>query len=168
MYASTIWSYLASTWNVIFLLAPVVYLFTGIAPLETYSFEFLKRAIPFFVMVELATMVGVWGVASWQGQSMWMALFPVNLRAMWTVIRGRRIGFPVTPKLRQEGTFGRLVWPQIAIIVLTLSGLAYAGSLVWLGVRHDMAAFSANVFWALNNVFAMSAIVRAAYRRAEA
>lgn len=37
MYATTFWSYLGGIWNVIFLLAPIVYLLTGAAPIASYQ-----------------------------------------------------------------------------------------------------------------------------------
>ena len=37
MYATTFYSYLAPLWNVIFLVAPIIYLFSGVSPVSAYS-----------------------------------------------------------------------------------------------------------------------------------
>ncbi len=50
----------------------------------------------------------------------------MNLRALDTVLRGEQIKFHVTPKERQTGRFLYLVKPQIAIVLLTLTGLIWA------------------------------------------
>ncbi|MFL6692020.1 MAG: glycosyltransferase, partial [Ramlibacter sp.] len=50
MYLSTFWSYLGCLWNVVFLAAPIVYLFTGIAPLSAYSGAFYVHALPFILL----------------------------------------------------------------------------------------------------------------------
>ncbi len=165
MYATTMWSYLGGVWNVIFLTVPIFFLFTGIAPVSTYSIEFLMRILPFLVTNELAFLVGTWGVSNYQSRASYLAFFPLNLRAIWTVIKGEQIKFPTTPKERQAGTFPELVRPQVAIIVLTIAGiLVHAAGLV-AGVFTNLQGFIVNVLWASNNVVAMSRIVRAAYWR---
>ena len=163
MYLSTFWSYLGCLWNVVFLAAPIVYLFTGIAPLSAYSGAFYLHALPFILLTELAFMVGTWGVNSWDGKASYLSFFPVNFRALWTVLRGEKIKFHVTPKERQEGTFLHLVYPQLAVIVLTLAGLLYAAWRVAVqGHDNELPNLVVNVAWGLNNVFAMLPLVRAA------
>jgi cellulose synthase (UDP-forming) len=166
MYLTTFWSYLGCVWNIVFLLAPIVYLFTGIAPLASYSSAFYLHALPFLVVTEIAFMVGTWGVRSWDGKASYLSFFPVNFRALWTVLRGQKIRFHVTPKDRQEGNFLGLVVPQLAVIVLTLAGLAYGGWRVF-GWGHDeeLPNLIVNAAWGLNNVFAMLPLVRAAVWR---
>jgi cellulose synthase (UDP-forming) len=163
MYLCSIWGYFGCLWNVVFLAAPIVYLFTGIAPLSAYSNAFYLHALPFILVNELAFMVGTWGVRSWDGRASYLSFFPVNLRALWTVLRGEKIKFHVTPKDRQEGSFLHLVWPQIAVIVLTLVGLAYAAWRVFAqGHDDELPSLVVNSVWGLHNVFAMLPLVRAA------
>jgi len=166
MYLTTFWSYLGCLWNIIFLVAPIVYLFTGIAPLSAYSGDFYLHALPFIVVNELAFMVGIWGLRSWDGKASYLSFFSVNFRALWTVLRGEKIKFHVTPKERQEGSFLHLVIPQLAVIVLTLTGLIYAGLRVFVqGYDQELPNLVVNVAWGLNNVFAMLPLVRAAMWR---
>lgn len=163
MYLTTLWSYLGCLWNVAFLAAPVIYLFTGIAPLASYSAAFYLHALPFLVVTELAFLAGTWGVRGWDGKASYLSSFPLNLRALWTVLRGRQIKFHVTPKIRQQGNFLALVWPQIAVVVLTLAGLAWGAWRVWgLGAADELPNLVVNAAWGLNNVFAMLPMVRAA------
>jgi len=122
-YGATFWSNFGSIWNVIFLLAPIVFMFTGIAPVASYSFDFFVHLLPFIIVSEIAMMVGTWGVAGFKGKASYLAFFPVGLRALWTVLKGQQIKFPATPKDRQEGNFFRLVLPQVAVIALTVIGL---------------------------------------------
>ena len=162
MYGSTFWSYFGGLWNLVFLIAPLIYLFTGVAPVSAYSFTFFKHALPFLIANELATMVGTWGIVNLKGKGSFIAFFSLNLRALWTVARGETIKFPVTPKERQSGTFYRLVAPQIAVIALTVTGLVVGG--VALGVWHrgGLGAYLTNTFWGLNNIYLLSGMVRAA------
>ncbi len=164
LYASTIWSYFGGLWNVVFLTAPIIYLFTGIAPVASYSLDFFKHILPFIISTEIAMMIGTWGLAGFKGKASYLAFFPVNLRAIWTVLKGEQIKFPTTPKDRQEGNFFHLVWPQFAIIVLTLIGFAIG---TWRYTNsHDISTLSGlltNTFWGLNNIFAMLGLVLAAF-----
>lgn len=163
MYGTTFYSYLAPIWNLIFLVAPIIYLFSGIAPVSAYSSEFFLHLIPFLVSLELAMMVGTWGIAGYDAKASYLSFFPLGLRAIVTVARGEKISFKVTPKVRQSGNFLGLVRPQIAIVALTALGAAWAtGALIVGGTAHSASGVIANILWGLNNCLAMAGIIAAA------
>ncbi len=168
MYLTTFWSYLGCLWNVVFLTAPIIYMFTGIVPLSAYSMPFYLHFLPFAVLTELAFMLGTWGVPGWDGKASYLSFFSINFRALLAVLRNEKIKFPVTPKERQEGNFLHLVIPQLSIIGLTAAGLAYAAFRVFvLNQRGELPSLVVNMFWGLNNIFSMLPIVRAAFWRPE-
>ncbi|WOI57434.1 cellulose synthase catalytic subunit [Palleronia sp. LCG004] len=163
MYAATFYSYLGSIWNVIFLAAPIIYLFSGIAPVSAYTTDFFLHVIPFLVTLELAMMVGTWGVAGYAPKASYLAFFPLGLKALWTVLRGRKIAFKVTPKDRQSGRSLHLVQPQIAVIGLTVAGALWAvGALAIGGTEHSATGVVTNILWGINNCAAMMGMVSAA------
>lgn len=163
MYATTFYSYLAPIWNLVFLFGPVIYLLTGISPVTAYSQDFFLHLIPFLITLELAMMVGTWGISGYGAKASYLSFFPLGLRAIWAVARGQKISFPVTPKVRQSGNFLRLVRPQIAVVVLTLVGAIWAiGALILGGTPHSISGVVANILWGLNNCFAMAGIIGAA------
>ncbi|HEX8885773.1 MAG TPA: glycosyltransferase [Noviherbaspirillum sp.] len=163
MYLSTFWSYFGCVWNIVFLAAPIIYFFTGIAPLSSYSTSFYWHAVPFIVATELAFMFGMWGVWQWEGKASYLSFFSINARALWTVLKGEKIKFPVTPKERQEGNFLPLVIPQIVVAALTAAGAVYAGYRVFgLGLHNELPALLVNLVWSANNIFVMIPIIRAA------
>ena len=162
MYATTFWSYLACIWNTVFLISPLVYLFTGIPPVSAYSTPFYLHFLPFFIVSELAFMFGTWGISAWDGRASYLAFFSVNLRALNMVLKGERIKFDVTPKERQSGRFLYLVKPQIAIVVLTIVGLAWGGVQVALGKVDDPSGYVINIFWGAVNIAAMTPMILAA------
>lgn len=163
MYTSTFWSYFGGIWNILFLLSPVIFLFTQIAPISSYSIEFYKHIFPFLILNELSTMVGTWGLAGFQSKASYLAFFPVNLRALWTVLLKKQIKFPTTPKDRQEGNFFHLVIPQFMVIALTIAGLAYATYGYQQGSFTNLNGLLTNIFWGFNNILAMSGLVLAAF-----
>jgi cellulose synthase (UDP-forming) len=119
--------------------------------------------MPFIIITELAFMFATWGVKAWDGKSSYLSFFPVNFNALTNVLRGEKIKFHVTPKERQEGTFLHLVYPQFAIIILSIIGLSVGFTKMVLGIPMDVSGFLINVFWSLNNIAAMYPIVRAAF-----
>jgi cellulose synthase (UDP-forming) len=164
MYAATFWSYLGALWNTVFLFAPLVYLYFGISPVSAYTSDFFLHSVPFLVANELAFMVATWGVSGYKGKVFYLATFPISLRAIAAVLKGETIKFPVTPKDRQSGVHLRLVWPQIAVIALTLGGLAFAAARLALGSDdYSLGGLIVNAFWSLHNVVAMAIFVFAAF-----
>ena len=162
MYGTTFWSYLACLWNTVFLISPLVYLFTNIPPVSAYSQPFYLHFLPFFIVSELAFMFGTWGLSAWDGRSSYLSLYSMNLRALDTVLRGEKIKFHVTPKERQQGRFLYLVKPQIAIVVLTLLGLLWGGIKVFNGDIEDPSGYIINIFWGGVNIAAMMPMILAA------
>lgn len=169
MYGATAWSYFGGIWNMVFLVAPLVYLFSGIAPVSAYTGDFFKHILPFLIAMELAFMVGTWGIAGYRSKASYLSFFPVNLRAIWTVLKGEQIKFPVTPKDRQEGNFFHLVLPQFVVMALTVLGLVYASVQYFVLGNDDysLGGVLVNIFWGLNNVIALSGIVLAAFWQPE-
>jgi cellulose synthase (UDP-forming) len=163
MYLSTFWSYLGCIWNFVFLVAPIVAMFSAVSPVAAYSIDFYIHFLPFILLNELAFMFGTWGTHAWDGKASYLSFFSINFRALWTVIKGEKVKFPVTPKARQEGNFLHLVIPQIAIVVLTLlGGLVSAWRVFLQGHLDELPVFIVNVFWGLNNVCCMLPMIRAA------
>jgi cellulose synthase (UDP-forming) len=163
MYGTTFYSYLAPLWNIIFLMAPIIYLLTGVSPVSAYSTEFFLRLIPFLVTLELAIMVGTWGIAGYASKTSYLSFFPLGMKALFAVAKGEKISFKVTPKNRQSGNFLELVRPQIAVIIFTILGVIWAtGALVFGNTSHSASGVVANVLWGLNNCLAMAGIIGAA------
>ena len=167
MYAATIASYLNVFPNLVFLAAPIVYLFTGIGPIRSYSWNFALMIMPFLVLNEVAMMVGTWNVPTIRERAMRIGMFPLVLRALWTVARRRPIRFPVTPKERTDQVFPELVAPQMLLILLTVVGWVYSLTELAQGRRpaDEAAGFVVNGFWSLFNAVYLAKIVQAAWYR---
>ncbi|ACJ28917.1 Glycosyltransferase, probably involved in cell wall biogenesis [Shewanella piezotolerans WP3] len=164
MYGASFWSNLSAIWNIIFLACPIVYFLTSIAPVSAYDTTFYMHFLPFVITAELAMMVGTWGVAGYQGKTNFLSFFPVNLRALWTVLRGKKISFPTTPKSRQQGLFLHLVIPQIAVFALSLGSMAFAWYAYSSGSfgSYSLGGLILNSFWTINNMMAMWGMIAAA------
>jgi cellulose synthase (UDP-forming) len=162
MYFSTIFSYFSGFANLIFVFCPLVFFFSGIAPIRAWNLDFFLRFIPFFILNRLAFIIAAEGIRIRRGEQYNLALFPVWIKAVLGVFSGRKISFAVTPKSRQSGNFLPLVRVQIGVIALTLAGMAFAALGLALGWRRDLFGVLVNAGWACYNIWQFLVIVRAA------
>jgi cellulose synthase (UDP-forming) len=167
MYAATIGSYLNVFPNLVFLTAPIVYLFTGIGPIKSYSWNFALMIMPFLVLNEAAMMVGTWNVPTVRERAMRIGMFPLVLRALWTVVRRQPIQFLITPKERTDEVFPELVVPQMLLLLLTVVGWVYSLTRLAQGrwPADETAGLVVNGFWSLFNTVSLAKIVMAAWYR---
>jgi len=167
MYFSTFWSYTGSIWLVILLLSPIIYMFTGIPPVKSYSMDFFIHLIPFLFFNQLSLMIATWGIHTNRGAKFFIAIFPIVLKAFWDVARGKPIKFVVTAKTAKSGNFLPLVKTQIAMIILYIVAVLYALTLHFTGDRIFWTGFAVNCMWAFYNSLALWTIVKAALYKFE-
>jgi cellulose synthase (UDP-forming) len=176
MYFATMWSYLSGPFVVVYLAAPIIYLFTGIAPVDAYSWDFFGHLVPFLVINQLLFVVVGWGRPTWRGQQYSLALFPLWIKAITSTIGnvyfGQKLGFVVTPKVRQGGatllTQWPLIWPQILAIILLIVGAIWAVGRVALGLVTEPAGIVVNLFWAAYDLISLGVVIRAGSYQPEA
>jgi cellulose synthase (UDP-forming) len=161
-YFTTIYSYFSGFASLIFLVAPAIYLMTGIAPVESFAGEFLWRIVPYLVVNKLLFWYVAWGIQVFRGEQYSLALFPLWIRAVMTVFSGRELSFNVTPKTRQAGIYLNLVIPQLFLVVLLVLSSIYGLTGLALGWRQDTAGVLINIFWAAYDILMLSIIIRAA------
>lgn len=167
-YAATFWSYLGTLWMPILIFAPALSLIFGVAAVEAYSISFFAHLLPVLLCNEIAMSVGCKGHDKSAGSIMWLSSFPLTLRAMWMVARGKRPKFPPTPKTPILGTSYRHVMPNIVILGFFASAGAFG---LWQyfdgSIAHSASFMIVNMFWLGWNALGISRIIRAAAWRPE-
>jgi cellulose synthase (UDP-forming) len=164
-YFATMYSYFSGFVILIYILAPIIYLLSGIAPVDAWSAEFILRLFPYLIINKLMFLFIARGLNVTRSEQYSMALFPLWIRAVLSVVTGTRLKFVVTPKQRQSGNFLRLVWPQALLIGLTVASIGYGFLLYAIDGVVDLNGVLINVLWGGYNVWMLSAIVRAAVYR---
>ncbi len=166
MYWATMWSYLSGFATVVYLAAPVIYLFTGTIPVRAFSGAFFIRLIPFLIVNQLLFFVVGRGMRTWRGQQYSLTLFPVWINAVTSafssVYSGRSLAFEVTPKARlgHAGRPWRLVKYQLIAAALLTAGMVS-------GIIRAAAGYAAttttiiNLLWALFDLLILSVIIPA-------
>ncbi len=166
MYFATMWSYFSGFFAVIYLLAPVCYLFFGWMPIAAFSGEFFWRIIPYLLVNQIIFAVVGHGLPKWRGQQYSLALFPIWITAVTSavgnVVFNRKLGFVVTPKTRQAGASLALIRPQLVVMTLLVVASLWGLARLALGQADDPTAVLINVGWAAYDLAALSILLVAA------
>src|SRR5215212_7297803 len=172
MYFATMWSYLSGFFAVVYLSSPVLFLVFGWTPVQAWSDEFFWRIIPYLLVNQALFAVVSWGLPTWRGQQYSLALFPIWIKsvtsAIGSVYFGQKLGFVVTPKTRQSGSFLNLIKPQLIFMVALVIAILFGLGRLALGIHDDGLPIVVNVLWALYSLVALSVVLDAAlYRPAD-
>ncbi|MDP3179455.1 MAG: glycosyltransferase, partial [Spirochaetaceae bacterium] len=101
MYFATMYSYFSGFSNLVFVAAPLFYFFLGLSPVAAWSVDFFARFLPFYLLNRFMFVFVAWGIPVKRGEQYNLALFPLWIKAVTSVLFGRKISFAVTPKQRQ-------------------------------------------------------------------
>ena len=168
-YFETMWSYMYGFAAVIYLAAGPLFLIFGVLPVRAYSSDFFIHLLPYLAVNQLFFAVVGWGMPTWRGQQYSLALFPTWIMAVVSAVKnvflGTRLNFAVTSKTRMAGSDVRLVWPQLAVILVLIIGALIGLGRLAFGTSQDGVAILTNVGWTCYNLAMLSVIVDALARR---
>lgn len=161
-YLSTFWSYASVLWFPILLLAPVVSLTTGLVPIRSDSLTFFIHFLPVLIANEAAMFAGTKGYSTYGGRCMSLGTLPIQIRALWMVLRGHSPKFPPTPKTpghQRDWRYGR---PILWIILVLFAGAIWAVTGAVTGsTPHNSAFFTINLFWISVNLLLLARVLLA-------
>jgi cellulose synthase (UDP-forming) len=166
MYWATMWSYLSGFAAVVYFAAPVVFLVSGILPVQSLSADFFLRLVPFLAVNQLLFYLIGRGRGSWRGQQYSLALFPVWIRsvtsAVSNVVFGRSLAFAVTPKERQA--VARRPWHLVRVQLLVMAVLVVAavvGTVRMVTGEASVLGTAVNLVWVAFDLAVLSVIIEA-------
>ena len=168
MYFSTMYSYFNGFFNLVLLLAPVIFFFTRISPLASWSWDFFLRFLPFFLMNKLMFKFQGPGIRMRRGEQYDLAMFPISILAVLSVYSGKKLNFVVTKKERQSGVKLGLIWPQLTVIGLSFVALCFGAVMYFLGKGLESLSFFVNAFWSCYNMANLSIVVWAVFYKTPA
>jgi cellulose synthase (UDP-forming) len=135
---------------------PCIALAFGVQPMGAATTDFVSHFLPYLAISLTVFLHSNDGNLRFRGIQLSFGLFPTYLSALASVIAGRKVGFVVTPKVRQSGSFYRLVWPQLLVMVVLLAAMA-DGALHYSG-----ASTVSNECWCVVNLALLRGVVKAA------
>ena len=162
MYGTTIYAYLAPLWTLPLMVAPLVYLLLGVAPVRAYDGALWAHLLPFLVASRLALWAGTWGVPTRRSEQYHLAAFWLNLKALFHVVARRPLRFAVTPKVRAAHRSVGLVVPHLALLAAMIAAIAIGTLRLDPEAPGALGAWAANVFWSVHNGASLVPFVAAA------
>ncbi|HET9138832.1 glycosyltransferase family 2 protein [Actinophytocola sp.] len=168
MYFATMWSYLCGFAAVVYIACPVLWVLFDVRPVQGVSGGFMVRLIPYLLCTQAMFLAVGYGIKTWRGQQYSLALFPLWIRACVTVVGnvyfGRKLGFVVTPKVREERREfpWRLIWPQLVAIGALATAAVVAILRLVFGWTAEPGAILINLVWMVYDLVVLSVIIEAA------
>lgn len=160
-YFTTFYSYISSIWHLIFLIAPIFYLFTEIAPVGTTYQDFLKHLIPYVLINEITQMVGCNKINKFNDKVLSMGCFWINLKALYSVLLQKKMQFNVTsktPTIRKNYT--NFAFPHFIILIMGLGSIIYSLTKVYKGdILSPAGALIINYIWLSFNLYILWKII---------
>ncbi len=139
-------------------LMPLVFLFTGLLPVNVATTTFALYFLP-FMFINLYTLHLVSGGRyTFRANSFSQASFTIQLLALQSILLRRKMGFSVTPKQALKGNFLFLAYPHLAYILVFIAAVGVG----FLREGFDPAIIT-NIAWGLFNVIMFVPFIRAAY-----
>lgn len=128
-------------------LLPVIFLFTGLVPIEVSSMLLALIFIP-YIFVTLHTLQRSSNFSfTFQSLAFSMGSFGIHLHALLSILTGQKETFTITEKRGSADNNLSLVTPHLLYIAVVLVG-------IWVALMREgiSASFVNNVAWALFNI----------------
>jgi len=120
-------NYLSGVCNLVYLVAPLLYVLAGISALRTVTLGvLLSHFLPYFALSQIAFRYAAGGRAHWRGSVLGFGSAATLVGSLLSVILGRRLGFVITPKRRKSPRTARALLPHACAMAACLAGLAAA------------------------------------------
>lgn len=164
-YFQTMYSYFAGFFIVIFIACPLIYFFAGVIPLKAYSADFAIHFLPAFILNRLTFLAATWGIPAgelWRSEQYAIAMFPLTIKAVWSIFSGKDVKFQVTPKQRQAGRYFNLIKTQLLVFVATIFGIVHCIYRFFTGNLANPEIYLVNSAWAIYNLSLLWVIIKAA------
>lgn len=159
-YLSSVSYFLSGLVVVMNALIPIVFLYTGLVPLEVSTMALAAIFLPYICVTIFTLQASTNFSYSFKSLAFSMAGFNIHIAAIWANIVGQKSVFSVTSKKKIAGNFLNLVMPQISYVFLFSLGIVFA-------ILRDglSASVMSNITWALLNTVIFSEFISAALPR---
>lgn len=119
--------YLVGICNLVYLLAPLLYVLAGVSALRAVSLgAFAWHFVPYFALSQIAFRYAAGGRAHWRGSVLGFGSAAILVGSLLTVLLGQRLAFAITPKRRKSSRAGRALLPHVCAMAACAAGLAAA------------------------------------------
>lgn len=103
---------------------PLVYFYFGLEPLAISTMTLALIFLPYIFVVLYTIQLTSNFTYTFRALSFSLSSFPIHIKAVAQILIGKKSSFSVTSKTKLSGSYGRLVTPHLAYIVLVVVGIA--------------------------------------------
>ncbi len=127
-------------------LLPLIFFFTGAAPITTSTMALAAAFLPYIILTLYNLQLSSNFTYTFRSLSFSIGSFVIHIQAVLAVLFKQKSSFTVTSKTQLTGNFLYLVTPHLVYIALSLIGITYA-----ITVHGFTPAVVTNAAWALLN-----------------
>jgi cellulose synthase (UDP-forming) len=142
---------------VIDMIMPLLFLYLGWQPVASTTTNFAIYFFPYITAILYTLYLVAGNEVTFRAISFNHSNWMLQVRALFSVLTGQKMGFSVTPKNAQQGKFLYLIYPHLLYIGLTIAG--GVSGILREGLDPSVVT---NLAWALFNVVLFLPFVRAA------
>jgi len=154
-YALACTHYLSGLRDLIYVIAPIAFLITGIpAVIGSNLDSFMTHFIPYFAASQVAFFVAAWRRSGIRGIVIGFASFPILVSAIIAVVSGRKIGFQVTSKQKLKDSNLQQVRPHLAFLLLSIVALV-----IGLSVNYQSSSVIVTIIWIVYQIGMLGAAI---------
>jgi cellulose synthase (UDP-forming) len=159
-YLATFWSYASVFWFPVLLLAPAVSLFSGVAPIDAYTFSFFAHLLPVLFCNEVALTLATKGYDTYSGRCLSMGTLLIQAKAFAQVARGLRPKFKPTPKIPGTSVEFAYAIPNLILILFLASAAVWGVLASAFGIQnYSLSLLVVNLFWIGCNILLLAKTV---------
>jgi len=141
------------------IIMPVLYLYFGVQPVAATTTSFALFFIPYiyfsFYTIYIASGESITFRAISFSQSSWT----LQLSALYSLLRGKKVQFAVTSKQKKVGNFLFLIYPHLLYVIIAITGVII--NIFRFGVD---PAVTTNSAWVIINIVFFLPFIKAAYQ----
>jgi cellulose synthase (UDP-forming) len=148
--------YLGGLRDLIYLLAPIAFLVTGVPAIRGATLGlFLWHFLPYWIVAQAAFWYAGRRETGLRGIIIGFGSFPVLLQALLTVAQGRHIGFMVTSKRRHATR----AWAHLVVYLLALVACVGGIGVAFTVEQSHMDSVVISVLWVLYDIMLLSSFL---------
>ncbi len=136
---------------------PLVFFFTGAVPFLVSTMALAIIFLPYIFLIIYSLQLSTNFTYTFRALAFSMGSWPIHLKALSQLLRGKKSGFAITPKKAQKGNFLYLAYPH-----LIYYGIVATGVIVSLTREGFSASVVTNTAWAALNCAIFYPFVKAA------
>jgi cellulose synthase/poly-beta-1,6-N-acetylglucosamine synthase-like glycosyltransferase len=157
--------YLCGLRDLIYLVSPLLFIFTGIPAVRGSTIEaFLLHFVPYCALSFTALWYSARGITGIRGIIIGFGCFPVLLQSLLSVVLGRKVGFAVTAKRRDGKRSLGYLWVYLFFFVLCVVSLVWANVGIAFSGPKEQTSLFISTLWILYSILLLAGFLWLGYK----